>query len=107
MRFPNCLKTSMVVVTTLVASSFAHAGTDAARYPDRLRDSTDPGVECVAEAAAFMEVAGLAHSFRSDGELFAGALYDLREQLFDCLAATEEGPNPDLSSDRDGFGQPI
>lgn len=45
---------------------------------------------CTAEATAYAEVADIAHAYDDSEDLFAGALYELREQLLDCLAATGE-----------------
>ena len=61
-----------------------------------LRDDA-PGISsCATEASAFAEVADLAHIYREDGSIFAGALFDLREQLLDCLATSDDGVGSDI-----------
>lgn len=58
--------------------------------PQNIREDDTLGLDCVAEATAFIEVADLAYVFKEDGGVFAGALFDLREQLLDCLATSSE-----------------
>lgn len=52
---------------------------------------------CVAEASAYAEVADLAYLYREDGEVFATAIEDLRDQLLDCLATFDHSDERSLS----------
>ncbi|WJH38133.1 hypothetical protein N7E02_01760 (plasmid) [Aliirhizobium terrae] len=58
--------------------------------PQNIPEDDTLGLDCVAEATAFTEVADLAYVFKEDGGVLAGALFDLREQLLDCLATSSE-----------------
>jgi hypothetical protein len=55
-----------------------------------LRDDVPALASCATEASAFAEVADLAYIYREDGDIFAGALFDLRDQLLDCLATSDD-----------------
>ncbi|MDM9624968.1 hypothetical protein QTL95_03595 [Rhizobium sp. S152] len=65
-------------------------------------DDGDIDYQCVPEATAFAEVADLAYSFRSESGVFTNALDGLRDQLIDCLVATDGKTNLDRQSDADG-----
>lgn len=53
--------------------------------------SGEADIACVAEASAFVEVADLAYLYRENGEVFAGAIEELRDQLLDYLATFDDG----------------
>ncbi|MBO9126658.1 MULTISPECIES: hypothetical protein [unclassified Rhizobium] len=61
----------------------------------------DVDYQCVSEAAAFIEVADLAYSFRSESGVFTNALDGLRDQLIDCLVATDRKTSLSQQSDGD------
>jgi hypothetical protein len=97
MRFlPHKAILGMAAMASLLAISYATTGAADLARNDRLSISrTAPqddtlGLDCIAEASAFTEVADLAYVFKEDGGVFAGALFDLREQLLDCLATSSE-----------------
>ncbi|SFA77860.1 hypothetical protein SAMN03159496_00300 [Rhizobium sp. NFR07] len=105
MRFPiRKAVLGMAAMASLLAISYATTGAADLARGDRLsipraipqaslqtipKDDT-LGLECIAEATAFTEVADLAYVFKEDGDVFTGALFDLREQLLDCLATSSE-----------------
>jgi hypothetical protein len=64
--------------------------------------SGEADIACVAEASAFTEVADLAYLYRDNGEVFAGAIEELRDQLLDCLATfdDDEGQSAYPAGDR-------
>jgi hypothetical protein len=97
MRFlPRKAIFGMAAMAAVLGASLATAGASDPLRTDRLvaTPAIPPedtlGLDCVAEATAFTEVADLAYVFKEDGDVFAGALFDLREQLLDCLATSSE-----------------
>ena len=87
---------AMLAITAALGLSAATAGAAELMRSDRFataipRDDT-LGLDCVAEATAFTEVADLAYLYRDEDGVFEGALFDLREQLLDCLATSSEEP---------------
>jgi hypothetical protein len=97
MRFlPPAATLASVAIATILALSSATAGATELMRSDRFRPAIPQddtlGLDCVAEATAFTEVADLAYLYRDEDDVFAGALFDLREQLLDCLATSGEEP---------------
>lgn len=93
MRFrPRKAVFGMVAAATVLGASAAVSGASGPTRNDRFSIPQDDtlGLDCVAEASAFTEVADLAYVFKEDGDVFTGALFDLREQLLDCLATSSE-----------------
>jgi hypothetical protein len=85
------LKTALIGAMVL-AAPIANAGGPSNVDRGPLIRTSETNLECNAEAAAFSEVADLAYSFRDRGDVFADALFELREQLRDCLpAASDDG----------------
>lgn len=73
-----------------LAAFTANAASPTVNNIELLTDRSGAIVECEAEAVAFTEVADLANAFGSAGVVFAGALFELREQLVDCLVVWHE-----------------
>ncbi|WP_113176919.1 hypothetical protein [Rhizobium sp.] len=65
-------------------------------------EDSDIDYPCVSEAIAFTEVADLAYSFRDESGVFTNALDGLRDQLIDCLVATDRKTSLSQQSDGDG-----
>lgn len=68
----------------------AHAASPTVSGKAPIADHAVIAVECEAEAAAFTEVADLAYAFANAGDVFASALFELREQLMDCLVVADD-----------------
>ncbi|AYD02992.1 hypothetical protein [Neorhizobium sp. NCHU2750] len=84
----------------LSSSTFASAllpavGTLAGQGAGKMGGGGVSGPRCAVEAAAYSEVADLALTYRDGDDLFGDALYDLREQLLDCLASLEKPSEDD------------
>jgi hypothetical protein len=94
------MKRSSTASRTMLAATIlaALAVTSSAAYAD----GTDIDYRCVSEATAFTEVADLAYSYRSEGGVFTSALDGLRDQLIDCLVATDQKTSLSRQSDGDG-----
>lgn len=93
MRFlPRKAVFGMVAAAAVLGASAAISAASGPTRNDRFSIPQDDtlGLDCVAEASAFTEVADLAYVFKEDGDVFTGALFDLREQLLDCLATSSE-----------------
>jgi len=91
----NIIATTMTAALlgiAVLAPSLAAAGP--AENPPTLMQSRGTGVDCVAKASAFTEVADLAYLYREDGDVFAGAIDELRDQLLDCLATSDDSEVP-------------
>jgi hypothetical protein len=100
MRFlPRKAVLGMAAIAGLLAISHSVTGAADFARKERLAISREVppddtlGLECMAEATAFTEVADLAYVYKEEGDVFAGALFDLREQLLDCLATSSEDPD--------------
>jgi hypothetical protein len=78
---------------TLAYASSPAASAEALRGASQMTSGgVSVSTRCAAEAAAYSDVAGIANSYKDSG-IFADALYDLREQLLDCLATSDEEPD--------------
>ncbi len=86
MRFPTIATLGILSLDAFTANAASPTVNDIQLLTERSATI----VECEAEAIAFTEVADLAIAFGSAGELFAGALFELREQLVDCLVVADE-----------------
>ncbi|WP_313200417.1 hypothetical protein [Rhizobium sp.] len=67
------------------------ASPETTQAPSSRIELAEADIACVAEASAFVEVADLAYLYRENGEVFAGAIEELRDQLLDCLATFDDG----------------
>lgn len=88
----------MNIITTITASALIgitaftppSAAANLIGTPSVLAQSGAVVTDCVAEAAAFTEVADLASLYREDADVFASAIEELRDQLLDCLATFDD-----------------
>ncbi|TWF58966.1 hypothetical protein [Neorhizobium alkalisoli] len=83
-------------LATIASTALAVVTMDSAWGAPRIVAEVAPAV-CSVEAAAYLEVSDLAHMYRDSGDVFADALYDLREQLLDCLATSGDMPEDGMS----------
>lgn len=85
-------------LATIASTALAVVTMDSAWGAPRIvaESNITPAV-CSVEAAAYLEVSDLAHMYRDSGDVFADALYDLREQLLDCLATSGDMPEDGMS----------
>lgn len=79
-------------IAVLALTAFTVFALDTAHSAPLVAGENVQATACSTEAAAYTEVAGLAFSYGESGDLFDDALHDLREQLFDCLAAAGDQP---------------
>ncbi|MFK4769471.1 hypothetical protein [Rhizobium sp. ZW T2_16] len=89
----------MNIITSITASalvglsafSFPSAPSETTQAPSSRIEFAEADIACVAKASAFAEVADLAYLYRENGEVFVGAIEELRDQLLDCLATFDDG----------------
>lgn len=84
--------TSVAASTLIGLAAFTSpsAPPEIAQAQSSRMEFAEADIACIAEASAFAEVADLAYLYRENGEVFAGAIEELRGQLLDCLATFDD-----------------